>query len=89
MEIAYDHIQEEILAPDQSNRKGKEAEKPTESLNEEFQEAYRAISSSPWGVRFGSLIGTVKKQVYCAPLPFPSIPFLLPSSIQVGRPAPP
>lgn len=65
MEIAYDHIQEEILAPapDQSDWKGKDAEKPTESLNEEFQEAYKAVSNSPWGVRFGSLLGSVKKQV--------------------------
>jgi hypothetical protein len=63
MEIAYDHIQEEILAPDQSNWKGKDAEKPTESLNEEFQEAYKAISASPWGTRFGSFLGNVRKQV--------------------------
>lgn len=63
MEFAYDHIQEEIVAQDTSNDKGKDPEKPKESLNEEFQEAYKAFSASPWGVRVGSFIGTVKKQV--------------------------
>lgn len=63
MEFAYDHIQEEIVAQDTSNDKGKDPEKPKESLNEEFQEAYKAFSASPWGARVGSFIGTVKKQV--------------------------
>lgn len=63
MEFAYDHIQEEIVAPDQSNDKGKDTEKPKESLNEEFQEAYKVFSASPWGAKFENFIGTVKKQV--------------------------
>lgn len=66
MEFAYDHIQEEIVAQDTSNDKGKDPEKPQESLNEEFQEAYKAFSASPWGARVGSFIGTVKKQVGCS-----------------------
>jgi hypothetical protein len=63
MEFAYDHIQEETVASGPSDGKGKDPERPKESLNEEFQEAYRAISASPWGAKFGSFIGTVKKQV--------------------------
>ncbi|KAI5852851.1 hypothetical protein DFP73DRAFT_589911 [Morchella snyderi] len=62
MEFAYDHIQEEIVTSGPSDGKGKDPERPKESLNEEFQEAYRAISASPWGAKFGSFIGTVKKQ---------------------------
>ncbi|KAH0614884.1 uncharacterized protein H6S33_000520 [Morchella sextelata] len=62
MEFAYDHIQEETVASGPSDGKGKDPERPKESLNEEFQEAYRAISASPWGAKFGSFIGTVKKQ---------------------------
>lgn len=66
MEFAYDHIQEEIVAQDTSCDKGKDPEKSKESLNEEFQEAYNALSASPWGARVGSFIGTVKKQVGCS-----------------------
>ncbi|KAI9826600.1 MAG: hypothetical protein M1832_006196 [Thelocarpon impressellum] len=53
---------EEALSPDEASEKTKrgEGEKPT--LNTEFAEAYKAISSSPWGARFGALVGTVKKQ---------------------------
>ncbi|RPA96736.1 BSD-domain-containing protein [Choiromyces venosus 120613-1] len=61
MEIAYDHIQEEILAPEE-HAKGKDAEKPNETLNDEFREAYKAVSASPWGSRLGSFLGTVRKQ---------------------------
>ena len=62
MEIAYDHIQEEILAPEEHS-KGKDAEKPSETLNDEFREAYKVVSASPWGSRLGSFLGTVRKQV--------------------------
>ncbi|PUU72646.1 hypothetical protein B9Z19DRAFT_1008907 [Tuber borchii] len=61
MEIAYDHIQEEILTPEEHG-KGKDAEKPSETLNDEFREAYKAVSASPWGSRLGSFLGTVRKQ---------------------------
>ncbi|KAI5787757.1 hypothetical protein FPQ18DRAFT_238790, partial [Pyronema domesticum] len=33
-----------------------------ETLNEEFQSAYKAISNSPWGARFGAFVGNVRKQ---------------------------
>ncbi|KAI9825857.1 MAG: hypothetical protein M1832_000798 [Thelocarpon impressellum] len=49
MDVAYDHIQEEALSPDEASEKTRRGngEKPT--LNTEFAEAYKAISSSPWG----------------------------------------
>lgn len=63
MDIAYDHIQEEALAPDEEqNAQSKDgAEQP--SLNAEFAQAYKAISSTAWGARIGAFVGTVKKQV--------------------------
>ncbi len=61
MDIAYDHIQEEVLSPDTPQGGSKKTQQPT--LNTEFAEAYKAISTSPWGARLGALVGTVKKQV--------------------------
>lgn len=63
MDVAYDHIQEEVLSPDDSgDREGKGAE-PQPTLNAEFAQAYKVISSTSWGAKLGSLVGTVKKQV--------------------------
>ena len=63
MDLAYDHIQESALSPDETAENGsKNAESPT--LNKDFQEAYKAISSSPWGARLGGFFGSVVKQVY-------------------------
>ncbi|KAM7192897.1 BSD domain-containing protein 1-B [Rhypophila sp. PSN 637] len=65
MDVAYDHIQEEVLQSDNNNAsssgdKKPEAQQPT--LNAEFQDAYRAFSSSPWGARIGGFLGSVVKQ---------------------------
>ncbi len=61
MDIAYDHIQEEVLSPDEvvekdasKNEKG--------NLNTELREAYTSFSASPWGARLGGFLGSVKKQ---------------------------
>lgn len=64
MDIAYDHIQEEVLTPDGAAEAGKNSTNQP-GLNTELAQAYKAISSSPWGARLGALVGTVKKQV-CA-----------------------
>ena len=62
MDLAYDHIQESALSPDETAENGaKTAESST--LNSDFQEAYKAISSSPWGARLGGFFGSVVKQV--------------------------
>ncbi|KAK3349404.1 hypothetical protein B0T25DRAFT_241881 [Lasiosphaeria hispida] len=63
MDVAYDHIQEESFPDD--NERSTTADKkpvPAASLNEEMQDAYRAISSSPWGARIGGFLGSVVKQ---------------------------
>ena len=62
MDLAYDHIQEELLPQDEEAKPEKVAE-PT-SLNNEIQDAYKAISSSPWATRLGGFFGSVKKQVW-------------------------
>ena len=61
MDIAYDHIQEEILSPEEAAKKegGKEVQG---NLNAEFQEAYKSFSASPWGARLGGFFSDVKKQ---------------------------
>ncbi|KAH8897058.1 BSD domain protein [Thozetella sp. PMI_491] len=68
MDLAYDHIQEQsyrkdnessTAASDDADKKPKE-QQPT--LNAEFQDAYRAFSSSPWGARIGGFLGNVVKQ---------------------------
>ncbi|KAL2069711.1 hypothetical protein VTL71DRAFT_14390 [Oculimacula yallundae] len=60
MDLAYDHIQEEAIAPE--NEAGKQEKKPETTLNSDFQEAYKAISSSPWGAKLGGFFGSVVKQ---------------------------
>lgn len=63
MDLAYDHIQEEAFAKDRGD--AGDAPKPDQqsSLNSDIQDAYKAISSSAWGVKIGGFLGTVVKQV--------------------------
>ena len=62
MDLAYDHIQEEALSPEKAAAQPEE-KKPETTLNADFQEAYKAISSSPWGAKLGGFFGNVVKQV--------------------------
>lgn len=62
MDLAYDHIQEEALSPEEHAEK--QAKQPETTLNSDFQEAYKAISLSPWGAKLGGFFGSVVKQVY-------------------------
>ncbi|KAL8690887.1 MAG: hypothetical protein Q9218_003780 [Villophora microphyllina] len=63
MDMAYDHIQEEVLSPDEIAKKKAEDSKRKEStLNTEFQEAYKSFSASPWGAKLGGFFSDVKKQ---------------------------
>lgn len=62
MDLAYDHVQEAVIEAGEADRK------PTEStdgvgLNAELNEAYKAFSNSPWGMKFGDFMGNVRKQV--------------------------
>ena len=62
MDIAYDHIQEEVLSPDEIAKKEAEGKRKNTNLNTEFQEAYKSFSLSPWGAKLGGFFSDVKKQ---------------------------
>ncbi|KAI4129911.1 MAG: hypothetical protein LQ338_001996 [Usnochroma carphineum] len=62
MDVAYDHIQEEVLSPDEAAKKGEDSKRKQSNLNNEFQEAYKSFSASPWGARLGGFFSDVKKQ---------------------------
>lgn len=61
MDVAYDHIQEEALSPEEVAKQEGEKQKPT-NLNAEFQEAYKSFTASPWGAKLGGFFSDVKKQ---------------------------
>ena len=60
MDSAYDQINQSALTPDEQQRN---QQNQGNTLNNDFQEAYKAISSSPWGAKLGGFFGTVVKQV--------------------------
>lgn len=63
MDSAYDHIQEESYPQDPTSQEAsKGAQSTAANFNSEVQDAYKAISSSPWAARLGGFLGTVKKQ---------------------------
>lgn len=69
MDSAYDHIQEESYPQDQDRDQSKKqtgessANAQPSNFNSEVQEAYKAISASPWAARLGGFWQTAKKQV--------------------------
>ncbi|KAJ5650568.1 uncharacterized protein N7484_004291 [Penicillium longicatenatum] len=62
MDIAYDHIQEEILTSNKEEGGASNTTNPNTNLNTEFQETFRAFSASPWGTKIGGLWDNVRKQ---------------------------
>jgi hypothetical protein len=65
MDSAYDHIQERNYPEDEEKKPAGESSSnaPPSNFNTEVQEAYKAISSSPWAARLGGFWQTAKKQV--------------------------
>lgn len=64
MDIAYDHIQEEILTSheeESSSSSPNNNQQPNINFNTELQETFRAFSASPWGTRIGGLWDNVRK----------------------------
>ncbi|KAI5272184.1 BSD-domain-containing protein [Aureobasidium subglaciale] len=61
MDFAYDQIQEESLPADSSNQTNT-SDRPATDLNTELQQAFKAVSASPWGARLGGLFAQAKKQ---------------------------
>ena len=69
MDVAYDHIQEESLpqepkkSSDQTtDSKDGKTDPPAQTLNAEIAEAYKSISTTPWGAKLGGFFSTVQKQ---------------------------
>lgn len=63
MDIAYDHIQEEILTSQKDeDSSSSDNQQPSINLNTELQETFRAFSASPWGTKIGGLWDNVRKQ---------------------------
>jgi hypothetical protein len=65
MDVAYDHIIEESYpdVPDEQDAGAKDgSQRQSTDFNSEIQDAYKAISSSPWAARLGGFLGSVKKQ---------------------------
>ncbi|KAL6710130.1 hypothetical protein ACN47E_009921 [Coniothyrium glycines] len=63
MDSAYDHIQEESYPQDPTKQgAASTANETANNFNAEIQDAYKAISSSPWAARLGGFLGSVKKQ---------------------------
>lgn len=62
MDVAYDHITEEALSPDEIAKKEASDKQKNSNLNTEFQEAYKTFSASPWGAKLGGFFSDVRKQ---------------------------
>lgn len=64
MDLAYDYMQEaEALPKNQGGASSASNPEQQPSLNDDIQDAYKAISSSAWGIKIGGFLGTVVKQV--------------------------
>ena len=61
MDFVYDQIQEESLPADASTSSSS-TDRPNTDLNTEFQQAFKAVSASPWGARLGGFWSQAKKQ---------------------------
>lgn len=65
MDFVYDHtLTSDTPGPSKKGKEPAQGEQKEESLNEEFRQAYQAISNSPWGARLGAFAGSVWKQVF-------------------------
>lgn len=71
MDLQYDHIAEEALrdnaqassSSSADDKKPQQPQQPQHTLNEDLQEAYKAITTSAWGSTLGGFFGNVVKQV--------------------------
>ncbi len=67
MDVAYDQITADALPKDNEQSSSDNAPDQHSTLNDDLQEAYRAISTSSWGSRLGGFLGNVVKQVESNP----------------------
>ncbi|KAG9944903.1 BSD-domain-containing protein, partial [Aureobasidium melanogenum] len=62
MDFAYDQIQEESLPSDHSSQQNTTNADAPITLETELQQAFKAVSASPWGARLGGFFASAKKQ---------------------------
>ncbi|KAL2756015.1 hypothetical protein ACRALDRAFT_2042244 [Sodiomyces alcalophilus JCM 7366] len=65
MDLAYDHINQEDFSRNNKRTEDKSKDPNSEqqsSLDKDLQEAYKAISTSAWGVKIGGFLGNAVKQ---------------------------
>ena len=65
MDIAYDHVQNESYSsPDEAGgaSSGERAATAQPTLNTELQDAFNAVTASPWGSRLGGWLSSARKQ---------------------------
>ncbi|KAI5464630.1 hypothetical protein BGZ63DRAFT_350145 [Mariannaea sp. PMI_226] len=62
MDLAYDHIQEDVYAKKEESSNDSSKQEGAHTLNQDIQDAYKAFSNSPWGARLGGFFGNVVKQ---------------------------
>jgi hypothetical protein len=63
MDLAYDQIAADALPKDHDDLSENKRPEQQSTLNDDLQEAYKAISTSAWGSRLGGFLGNVVKQV--------------------------
>jgi hypothetical protein len=63
MDLAFDHIQDANARESNQSSDGTKQDQPQSTLNDDLQDAYKAISESAWGARIGGFFGNVVKQV--------------------------
>ena len=62
MDIAYDHVQEEALSPSEEDAQDTTAAETSTNLNADLQQAFQAVSRSPWGSCLGGWFSQARKQ---------------------------
>ncbi|EMD00129.1 hypothetical protein BAUCODRAFT_30590 [Baudoinia panamericana UAMH 10762] len=62
MDVAYDHVQDEALTPAEVAAQREASAETSQNLNNDLQQAFRAVSSSPWGTRLGGWFNQARKQ---------------------------
>jgi hypothetical protein len=63
MDVAYDHVQEEALAPSEEGQRRSTAEaSASHNLPNDLQDAFKAVSNSPWGTTLGGWLSQARKK---------------------------
>lgn len=62
MDVAYDHVQESAYSLSDDHGQRENAEESLHDLNSDLQQAFHAVSSSPWGAKLGGWLSQARKQ---------------------------